>query len=50
LTVSNPYASPVFKLASDGHGGTAVTISGPTVTSDFNNGGMSDILLQNISG
>jgi hypothetical protein len=23
LTVSTPYASPVFKLASDGHGGTA---------------------------
>jgi hypothetical protein len=53
LTVSTPYASPVFHLASDGHGGTAVTDSLPnagSVTSDFNNDGMSDILLQNSSG
>jgi FG-GAP-like repeat len=54
LAVSTPYAQPFFGVASDQHGGTAVTVS-PTATplrpaSDFNNDGISDLLFQNSSG
>jgi hypothetical protein len=53
LTVSTPYASPVFNVASDQHGGTAVTVFQPPLRiapSDFNNDGDSDLLWQNSSG
>ena len=53
LTVSTPYASPVFNVASDQHGVTLVTVFQPPLRiapSDFNNDGDSDLLWQNSSG
>ena len=57
ITVATPYASPMFRLSSDGNGGTQVTVDppavGPTPTfdptwnivgiKDFNADGLSDI-------
>jgi hypothetical protein len=51
-TVSTPYAGNVFSVASDGSGGTDVTVTQPppVAPDDFASNDISDILWQNTDG